>query len=229
MRTLLTSSTVRWNVVGLAVVAALVVALWPRGTPSPAAAPASSSAAATSGSASAPSTSTPVPAADLVVPRAAADLLPCPAPVAGATAGSGPLAGLSLECLGDGTTVDLGTALAGRPAVLDVWAWNCPPCEAELPAMQAYSASAGDVLTVLTVHSNPASPLGLEKLAQLGVRLPAVQDPSSGVAALVGAPQVLPVTVLLRADGTVAKILAVPYTDPAAIAADVVTYLGVGA
>ena len=224
VRALLASSALRWNVVGVAVVLALAVALWPRGTgaPSAVAAPVRPSAQAV-----APSTSTPVPAADLVAPRAAADLRPCPVPAAGATAGTGPLAGLSLECLGDGTTVDLGAALAGKPAVLDLWAYYCQPCAAELPAMQTFAASAGDALTVLTVHSSPASPYGLEKLADYGVRLPTVQDPASRVAALVGAPQVLPVTLLLRADGSVAKVLAVPYTDPAAIAADVATYLGV--
>lgn len=224
MRTLLASSTLRWNVLGLAVVVALAVALWPRGSGVPAAAPVPPGPRAT---AAAPSSSTPVPAADLVAPRAAADLLPCPVPVAGATAGNGPLAGLRLECLGDGSTVDLGTALAGKPAVLDLWAWYCQPCAAELPAMQTFAATAGDAVTVLTVHSDPASPYGLERLASYGVRLPTVQDATSRIAALVGAPKVLPVTVLLRADGSVAKILAVPYTDPVAIAADVATYLGV--
>ena len=223
MRHLLTSPTVRWNVVGLAVVAALILALWPRdhGFPAPARATAGPGAVAVP-----PSSDTPVPAASLVAPRAAAALQPCPTPAAGATAGTGPLAGLTLECLGDGSTVDLGTALAGKPAVLDLWAYYCQPCAAELPAMQTFAATVGDALTVLTVHSSPASPYGLEKLAAYGVHLPTVQDPGSRVAALVGAPQVLPVTVLLRADGSVAKILTVPYTDPAAIAADVRTYLG---
>lgn len=223
MRHLLTSSTVRWNVVGLAVVVALIVALWPRDRGSPAAAPARLGPSAV---AVQPPSGTPVPAASLVAPRAAAALQPCPAPAAGAPAGTGPLAGLTLECLGDGSTVDLGTALAGKPAVLDLWAYYCQPCAAELPAMQTFAAAAGGALTVLTVHSSPASLYGLEKLAAYGVHLPTVQDPASRLAALVAAPQVLPVTVLLRADGSVAKILAEPYTSPAAIAADVRTYLG---
>lgn len=176
-----------------------------------------------------PASSTPVPAADLAAPRAAADLQPCPSLEPGATPGTGPLAGLTLDCLGAPGGVDLGTALAGRPAVLDIWAWYCQPCAVELPAMQAYAERAGSALTVLTVHSDPASPYGLEQLARYGVHLPGVQDPTSRVAALVGAQQVLPVTVLLRADGTVAKILPVPYTSPDAIAADVQRYLGVTA
>ena len=223
MRHLLTSSTVRWNVVGLSVVVALIVALWPRDRGAPVAVrpgPGPSAVAVQ------PFSGTPVPAASLVAPRAAAALQPCPAPAVGAKPGTGPLAGLTLECLGDGSTVDLGTALAGKPAVLDLWAYYCQPCAAELPAMQTFAATVGGALTVLTVHSSPAAPYGLEKLADYGVHLPTVQDPGSRLAALVGAPQVLPVTVLLRADGSVAKILAVPYTSPAAIAADVRTYLG---
>jgi thiol-disulfide isomerase/thioredoxin len=224
VRTLLASSSLRWNVLGLAVVVALAVALWPRTSGVPAAAPVPAGTGAT---AAAPPSGAAVPAADLVAPRAAAALRPCPVPAAGATAGTGPLAGLRLECLGDGSTVDLGAALAGKPAVLDLWAWYCQPCAAELPAMQTFAATAGDALTVLTVHSDPAAPYGLERLARYGVHLPTVQDTRSRVAALVGASQVLPATVLLRADGTVATILYKPYSDPAAIAADVSTYLGV--
>lgn len=227
MKDLLRNPSVRWNLVGVAVIVALVVALWPRADAATGASSGRTTSAGPSVSAPPVPASSPVPASELAAPRAAADLRPCPAAAAGTPAGTGPLAGLTLECLGAAGTVDLGTALAGKPAVLDIWAWYCAPCAEELPAMQTFAERAGPSLTVLTVHSDPASPLGLEKLAQYGVTLPAVQDPSSTVAALVGAPQVLPVTVLLRADGSVAKILAVPYTSPDAIAADVQRYLGV--
>lgn len=226
MRQLLRSSTVRWNLVGVAVVVALVVALWPRSGPSRVAEPASP--ASTTAPTAAPS-GVAVSDAELAAPRAAADLQPCPAPVAGAARSTGPLAELTLPCLGAAGTVDLGAALAGRPAVLDLWTWDCPPCAVELPAMATFARRAGPAVTVLTVHSSPASPYALARLARYGVRLPAVEDPTARVAALVGAPQVFPVTVLLRADGTVAKVLAVPYTDAGAIAADAQRYLGVRA
>lgn len=212
--------TLRWNLLALVVVVALVAALWPRGTRLP---PAQATAPTSTGA------SVPVSAeADLTGPRAAADLQPCPTTAPGATRTTGPLAGVVLECLGDGSRVDLGTALAGKPALLNVWTYWCPPCAAELPAVQEFAEQAGDQLTVLTVHSEVKPVNALLKLADYGVHVPTVQDSAGEVAALVGAAQVVPTTVLLDADGTVAKILAVPYTDAGAITADVQRYLGVG-
>lgn len=209
-------SAQRWNVLGVAVVVALIVGVVVamRSGPAPVPVRATTSASVTAAS----------PSADRV--RASAALQSCPQ---GPGTASGPLAGLRLACLGDGTDIDVGQALAGRgrPAVLDLWAWNCAPCAQELPALQAYARQAGDAVTVLTVHSNPATPNGVERLAALDVHLPGVADPTSQLAARLGAPAVLPVTVLVRADGSVAKILAKPYTDPAAISADVQRYLGV--
>lgn len=40
----------------------------------------------------------------------------------------GPLEGVLATCLGDGSTVDLGAALAGRLALINVWASWCRPC-----------------------------------------------------------------------------------------------------
>lgn len=50
----------------------------------------------------------------------------CPAPAPGAASGTGELGGVSLSCLTDGGghgSVDLGAALAGRPTLVNVWAW----------------------------------------------------------------------------------------------------------
>lgn len=219
MRALLTSSALRWNVLGVVVVVALVVALWPRDD---AAAPASAAPSRAS--------STAAPAdgdTDLAPARAAAALAACPTGAPGAGTAAGPLAGVTLDCLADGRPLDLGAALAGKPAVLDVWAWWCGPCREELPAMAEYAARAGDAVTVLTVHADPQTGGGLARLADYGVRLPGVADPSGRVAALTGAPQVLPTTILVRADGTVAATLAEPFTSADDIAAAVADGLGV--
>ncbi|MBB3037831.1 TlpA family protein disulfide reductase [Hoyosella altamirensis] len=168
----------------------------------------------------------------LAGPRADANLTPCPEPVASPPSewptGSALdiLAGLQMGCLSDGTRVDLSSALAGKPAVINMWAYWCAPCAEELPALQEYADSVGDSLTVLTVHRDPNERNALLKLAEYGVDLPGVQDGSGTVAGLLGAPNVLPVTIVLRADGTLAKILAVPFTSASEIADAVTEALG---
>src|SRR5262245_59805173 len=81
--------------------------------------------------------------ADLNRLRAQAALQPAPAP--GSAAPRGPLAGVVLPCLGAPGTVDLGVALAGRPALLNLWGPLCQPCAEELPALAAYAAEPGAV------------------------------------------------------------------------------------
>ncbi len=211
MRSMHVSTTVRWNLVGLAIVAALIVALWPRSAGAPGSADAGPPPVATQ--------------AELRTAATAADLQPCPA--TGTARAAGPLAGLTLPCLDGGLPVDFATALGGKPAVLNLWTWWCPPCAKELPVMQEFAQRAGSAVTVLAVHSDPDTLKALQALRGYGVHLPAVQDSQQRVAAMVGAPAAYPATVLLRADGTVAQVLAVPFADPAAIVAAVHKWLGV--
>lgn len=210
----------------LIVLIALMAALWPRGGGGTSTQVQGPLVAMPNGG------EVPVDAGELASLRAAANLAPCPVPTTAAPAGppaGGPLAGLTLECLGDGSAVDLGAALAGKPAVLNLWAYWCGPCREELPAMAEYAARAGDAVTVLTVHKDKSAERGLAMLAELGVQLPGVSDPGAQIAAAVSAPNVLPVTVLLRADGSVAKVLAVPFTSADQIAGAVQEHLGVTA
>src|SRR5512139_4044136 len=53
----------------------------------------------------------------------------------------------------DGQTVSL-SDLRGQVVVLNIWATWCPPCRAEMPALQAvYADYAGQGLVVLAVNS----------------------------------------------------------------------------
>ncbi|CDO07632.1 thiol-disulfide isomerase-like thioredoxin [Mycolicibacterium cosmeticum] len=158
-------------------------------------------------------------------PRAKADLPPCPAD----TGQPGPpaLRGITLDCAGDGTPVDLAPALAGRPVVLNLWAYWCGPCADELPAMAEYQRRMGSSVTVVTVHQDENETAGLLRLAELGVRLPMLQDGRRRVAAALKVPNVMPATVVLRADGSVAEILPRPFTDADDIAAAVNPSIGV--
>ncbi|NNH73359.1 TlpA family protein disulfide reductase [Nocardia uniformis] len=166
--------------------------------------------------------------------RAAAALAACPQPSGAGDVDSGttrdsPLRGITVDCLADGRSVDLAAALAGKPALLNLWAYWCGPCAEELPLLQDFSDRAGDALTVLTVHSDPEAAKALARLAGLDVHLPGVQDAEASIRTAVGAPAVLPITVLLRADATVAKVVVRAFTSVDDIAATVDAELGVKA
>ena len=126
-----------------------------------------------------------------------------------------------VECATDGSAVDVARALAGRPAVLNLWAYWCAPCAVELPAMAEYQRRAGGDVSVVTVHQDENEAAALARLADLGVRLPTLQDGQRRVAAALGVPNVMPATVVLRADGSVAKILPQAFTSADEIAAAV--------
>ncbi|MGW4846341.1 redoxin family protein [Nocardia brasiliensis] len=204
----------RWALAGLIAVLALTVALWPRGNRD---------------ADPAPDTARPPHSAGVAEQqRAAADLAPCPRPVAGAQ-GAGPLAGITLNCLADGAPVELAAALAGKPALLNLWAYWCGPCAQELPYLQQFARRAGNAITVLTVHSDPDEAKAIARLTGLDVKLPGVLDADTRVRTVVGAPAVLPVSVLVRADGSVARVEVRAFTGVDDIANTVARELGVAA
>lgn len=155
----------------------------------------------------------------LAGPRRQADLSPCPA--AADNPGPKELRGIVVECAGDGAEVDVARALAGRPVVLNLWAYWCAPCAQELPAMADYQRRVGTDVTVVTVHQDENEVAALLRLADLGVHLPTLQDGQRRIAAALGVPNVMPATVVLRADGSVAKILPQAFTSADEIAAAV--------
>jgi thiol-disulfide isomerase/thioredoxin len=159
----------------------------------------------------------------LAGPRARADLPPCPV---GNGPGPEPLRGITLECAGDGVNVDVAKAVAGRTTVLNLWAYWCAPCAKELPAMAEYQRRVGPDVTVLTVHQDENEEAALLRLAELGVRLPTLQDGRRLVAAALGVPNVMPATVVLRSDGSVAEVLPRSFASADEIAAAVEPAVG---
>ncbi|CQD21944.1 alkyl hydroperoxide reductase/ Thiol specific antioxidant/ Mal allergen [Mycobacterium lentiflavum] len=143
--------------------------------------------------------------AALAGPRARANLPPCPAP--GHGTGPAVLRGVVVECAADGSSVDVARALAGRRVVLNLWAYWCAPCAAELPAMAEYQRRVSSDVIVVTVHQDENETAALLRLAELGVRLPTLQDGRRLIAAALQVANVVPATVVLRPDGSVAQTL----------------------
>ena len=76
-------------------------------------------------------------------------------------------------------------------------------------------------MAVVTVHQDQNEAAALLRMAELGVRLPVLQDGQRSIAAALGVPNVMPATVVLRRDGTVADILPRAFTSADEIAAAV--------
>ncbi|MFE9743968.1 TlpA family protein disulfide reductase [Saccharothrix saharensis] len=185
------SAAARWAVVVLVVAVAGAVALWPRSTD-----PAEPDAVPTR----------TAPTVDLDAARGKAALRPCPAGASDAP-GPQPLRGVTVTCLGDGRPVDVASTAPG-PAVVNFWATWCVPCQEELKVLDAYAQEPGAVPVVaVLVESEEAD--GLELLAKLGVRLPAVADPADGVRRAARAPRTLPLSYVVGADGSLTQV-----TDP---------------
>jgi thiol-disulfide isomerase/thioredoxin len=205
----------RWALVATLLAGALAVALWPRATP----ATAPSSTGATQA----------VAAPDIDQLRSRAALQPCPSAPGDLGESRGPLSGLVLPCLGQPTTVNLAAALAGRPALLNLWGPLCQPCTQELPALAAYAAEPGAV-AVLGVEVQQLPAAALDELAALNVHYPSVSDPDGRLRAALHAPPVIPLTYLVSADGRVNQVNPPEVMrSPEQVRAVVARYLGPGA
>ncbi len=166
------------------------------------------------GTAPAPATGGAAGAADPAV-VAAAGIAPCPAGDPRATPVADGLPDLTLPCIGAGPDVRL-SALRGVPVVVNVWAGWCPPCRAELPVLAAVAQSAqraGDPVRFLGIdvlETRPDDAVAL--LGSTGATYPSVRDDDGATRAALRwtGP---PMTVLVRADGTIAYRLAAPLTS----------------
>ena len=202
----------RWTIAILAVVAALTAALVAQQ-------PDNAATTATTATTAAREHRDADTAAALAGPRERAKLPPCPA--AGSPAAPVALRGVTVECAADGSAVDVARALAGRRVVLNLWAYWCAPCTAELPAMAEFQRRVGSDVMVVTVHQDENEAAALLRLAELDVRLPTLQDGRRLIPAALRVANVVPATVVLRPDGSVAQTLLRDFASADEIAAAV--------
>lgn len=224
------SSAARWSIVVAIAVLGMAAVLWSTlsaPSPSPGVSPAddASSAQARAAGGLSPGPYLPADAAA----RESVTLPQCAGPETSAAAGAdGTVPAQQVVCMSDGSTRTLGDIQRGRPMLLNMWAYWCEPCRRELPALQTAAAALDGEVTVALAHIDPQEAKGLTMLQELGITtLPAVQDPAEAIPGLVQAPPVLPVSVFINADGTVAQVLPQTLESPQMVYDAVTKYLGV--
>jgi thiol-disulfide isomerase/thioredoxin len=89
--------------------------------------------------------------------------------------------------------------------VVNFWATNCTPCRTEMPAFEQTHQQFGDRVAFLGVDTSESVELGRPFAEQTGVTYDLASDPQGRMISDFRS-TLLPTTVLVRADGTVAKI-----------------------
>ncbi|HEY8457684.1 MAG TPA: TlpA disulfide reductase family protein [Actinopolymorphaceae bacterium] len=134
---------------------------------------------------------------------------------------------LRLRRLDSAEQVGLREFVAGRPAVLNIWASWCTPCRKEMPHFQQLYERAGDRLTVAGIdYDDPAPDSARALVAQLGLRYPQLVDREKRLRAPLRIAAV-PVTVFVDADGKIVHVAFRQYESVEALTRDVRTYLDV--
>ena len=112
------------------------------------------------------------------------------------------------------------------PTVVSVWASWCPPCREELPLIGALADRAGDQLRVLGVITADPESSAESFTADAHVTIPGALDPDGRLLREVG---ILgpPVTLFIRADGSLAHLQVGRVTTDEQLNALVDQYLGV--
>jgi thiol-disulfide isomerase/thioredoxin len=140
--------------------------------------------------------------ADLRALKKRAGLPDCPESDPTISPLGGGLPDVVVPCLGGGREVRL-AGLRGKPMMINFWAQWCGPCREEAPYLAEVAQHNQSDLMIMGVNfHDPYPDLAIEFAQQAGWRYPQLQDADAGFSALqVTAP---PVTVFVRADGSIA-------------------------
>lgn len=138
----------------------------------------------------------------------------CPEPadegeVASSLSKDAELKDVRLPCLtngGEQSQASLAEQWAGKPTVVNVWAWWCTPCRAELPVLQELKQN-NPQWNVVGVHLDPKGQAGVDFLEELGVtNFASYQDANHTFDSATSIPKVVPVTIVYNPDGTRAEL-----------------------
>jgi cytochrome oxidase Cu insertion factor (SCO1/SenC/PrrC family) len=91
--------------------------------------------------------------------------------------------------------------IAGKPAVINFWASYCPPCKAEMPLLQQKVGQQPGVQLVL-IDEGDSAQTARSFLGSVGIHQAALLDSDLAVGHAYGVSP-LPMTVFVRADGTI--------------------------
>jgi peroxiredoxin len=113
----------------------------------------------------------------------------------------------------DGETVTL-SALRGRPVLINFWATWCPPCRAELPAIQsAYDRYADQGLVVLAVDMAEPPQTVAAFAEEFGLRFPIPLDRDGQVAAQYRV-RAIPTSFFVDREGVIRSVFIGPMNGP---------------
>ena len=131
---------------------------------------------------------------------------------AGGSGASGALVGQRLPTAPvetfDGTPMTLAQlAPAGKPAVLNFFASWCVPCVTEMPELEALHQAEGDTVAFVGINVNDGVDNGRATVGRTGVTYQVVRDPLGDALTAVGGVN-MPTTVVVKPDGTIAKVKA---------------------
>jgi len=151
------------------------------------------------------STSSPAPAA--IGPETAANpLIASPNQLVGQ-----PLPDATFQRL-DGTSTSFAD-YRGKPLVVNFWQVDCAPCRTEMPDLEKLHQHYGDQVTFLGLNSGDSLDKAKANSPSFGVTYDVVVDPDQTIIRSIGGSG-LPTTVLVKGDGTVARVSGPGAIDP---------------
>lgn len=158
--------------------------------------------------------------------RRAAGIADCPSADPSVPAVTDGLPDLTLDCLGEDSTVRL-AGLRGTPLVINVWAQWCGPCRQEAPYLAEGSARLGEEVRFLGIdYVDPYPERAVAFAQQAGWHYPQLVDPDRASApdlGIVGPP----LTLLVDADGRIVHRHPGAYASTGQLLDQVSTHLGV--